>query len=184
MSGGLITGARGTKRLPLLFKDGSLADCVTAGNAVAGILAIFCCIYATRLSQSLLYYNAGGGAPSMTPSSRPVFAGFLPQLLAYHYPDEQARGPHAQAAAPAPPSSAAPAAGVTAPTPSSDFNIEFFHSSQYFQFVFILRVAFWSLVFGLVCDIMDGFVARLRSASSPFGADLDSLADLITFLCK
>lgn len=33
----------------------------------------------------------------------------------------------------------------------------------------------------LICDVLDGLVARWRSRSSPFGADLDSLADVISF---
>jgi CDP-diacylglycerol--serine O-phosphatidyltransferase len=33
----------------------------------------------------------------------------------------------------------------------------------------------------LVCDAMDGAVARWRRRSSPLGADLDSLADIVSF---
>jgi CDP-diacylglycerol--serine O-phosphatidyltransferase len=33
----------------------------------------------------------------------------------------------------------------------------------------------------LVCDVLDGSVARWRRRSSPFGADLDSLADVVSF---
>lgn len=33
----------------------------------------------------------------------------------------------------------------------------------------------------LVLDILDGYVARTRHASSPLGADLDSLADVVSF---
>lgn len=33
----------------------------------------------------------------------------------------------------------------------------------------------------LVCDILDGSVARWRRKSSPLGADLDSLADVVSF---
>lgn len=33
----------------------------------------------------------------------------------------------------------------------------------------------------LCCDVLDGFVARWRSRQSPYGADLDSLADVISF---
>lgn len=33
----------------------------------------------------------------------------------------------------------------------------------------------------LVCDVLDGFVARARQSSSPYGADLDSLADIVSF---
>ena len=33
----------------------------------------------------------------------------------------------------------------------------------------------------LACDVLDGSVARWRRRSSPFGADLDSLADVVSF---
>lgn len=33
----------------------------------------------------------------------------------------------------------------------------------------------------LACDVLDGFVARWRKRYSPYGADLDSLADVISF---
>ncbi len=33
----------------------------------------------------------------------------------------------------------------------------------------------------LACDVLDGFVARWRKRSSPYGADLDSLADIVSF---
>ncbi|MBI4951693.1 MAG: CDP-alcohol phosphatidyltransferase family protein [Myxococcales bacterium] len=33
----------------------------------------------------------------------------------------------------------------------------------------------------LVCDVADGMVARWRHKSSPYGADLDSLADIVSF---
>lgn len=33
----------------------------------------------------------------------------------------------------------------------------------------------------LVCDVLDGSVARWRRRSSPLGADLDSLADVVSF---
>ena len=32
-----------------------------------------------------------------------------------------------------------------------------------------------------VCDFLDGYVARWRHQHSPFGADLDSLADIVSF---
>lgn len=41
--------------------------------------------------------------------------------------------------------------------------------------------AAWCVVFGMVCDVLDGRVARLTGAASAFGAELDSLADMITF---
>ncbi len=42
-------------------------------------------------------------------------------------------------------------------------------------------VAFVLLVVALVCDILDGSVARWRRKSSPLGGDLDSLADIVSF---
>ena len=45
-----------------------------------------------------------------------------------------------------------------------------------------LWAAFLLLPIALVCDILDGYVARLnRSRQSLLGADLDSLADVISF---
>lgn len=41
--------------------------------------------------------------------------------------------------------------------------------------------AFIMLPIGLFFDIMDGYIARCRQRFSPYGADLDSLADLVTF---
>jgi CDP-diacylglycerol--serine O-phosphatidyltransferase len=41
--------------------------------------------------------------------------------------------------------------------------------------------AFALLPLALVCDVMDGQVARWRRKQSPLGADLDSLADVISF---
>jgi CDP-diacylglycerol---serine O-phosphatidyltransferase len=47
------------------------------------------------------------------------------------------------------------------------------------------RRAIWSalvlLPCALVCDALDGAVARWRRRSSPLGADLDSLADIVSF---
>ena len=44
-----------------------------------------------------------------------------------------------------------------------------------------LDAAFYWVLLGLVFDFADGFVARLLSASSSIGKELDSLADCITF---
>jgi len=45
-----------------------------------------------------------------------------------------------------------------------------------------LWAAFLLLPFALVCDVLDGYVARLnRTRQSLLGADLDSLADVISF---
>jgi len=47
------------------------------------------------------------------------------------------------------------------------------------------RGAIWTalvlLPLALVCDALDGTVARWRRRSSPLGADLDSLADIVSF---
>lgn len=47
------------------------------------------------------------------------------------------------------------------------------------------RSAIWTalvlLPIALVCDALDGAVARWRRRSSPLGADLDSLADIVSF---
>jgi CDP-diacylglycerol--serine O-phosphatidyltransferase len=42
-------------------------------------------------------------------------------------------------------------------------------------------LAFVLLPLALVCDILDGSVARWRRKSSPLGGDLDSLADVVSF---
>ncbi len=44
-----------------------------------------------------------------------------------------------------------------------------------------VRAALVLLPFALVCDALDGAVARWRRKSSPIGADLDSLADIVSF---
>lgn len=44
-----------------------------------------------------------------------------------------------------------------------------------------LHVAFWLLPLAFVLDSADGYVARARKKQSPFGGDLDSLADVISF---
>lgn len=41
-------------------------------------------------------------------------------------------------------------------------------------------IAFMFLIIGIVCDFLDGFVARLLNVSSELGVQLDSLADMIT----
>ena len=46
----------------------------------------------------------------------------------------------------------------------------------------VLWTAFLLLPLALVCDVLDGYVARLnRTRQSVLGADLDSLADVISF---
>lgn len=44
-----------------------------------------------------------------------------------------------------------------------------------------LWLAFALAPLALICDVLDGFVARWRKRSSPYGADLDSLADIVSF---
>ncbi len=44
-----------------------------------------------------------------------------------------------------------------------------------------LWVAFGLLPIALVLDVVDGLIARARARSSPYGADLDSLADIVSF---
>ncbi len=41
--------------------------------------------------------------------------------------------------------------------------------------------AAWMIFLGMLCDALDGRVARWTRSSSPFGAQLDSLADVVTF---
>lgn len=41
--------------------------------------------------------------------------------------------------------------------------------------------AAWLIFLGMFCDAMDGRIARLTRSTSPFGAELDSLADVVTF---
>lgn len=41
--------------------------------------------------------------------------------------------------------------------------------------------AAWAVLFGMVCDALDGRVARMTGAASSFGAELDSLADMVSF---
>jgi CDP-diacylglycerol--serine O-phosphatidyltransferase len=46
----------------------------------------------------------------------------------------------------------------------------------------LLWIAFFLLPLALLCDVLDGYVARMnRSRQSVLGADLDSLADVISF---
>jgi len=44
-----------------------------------------------------------------------------------------------------------------------------------------LTLAAWMIFFAMVFDALDGKVARLARASSQFGAELDSLADMVSF---
>ncbi len=44
-----------------------------------------------------------------------------------------------------------------------------------------LSIAFWMITAAMVCDALDGRVARKTGASSKFGEQLDSLADVVSF---
>jgi CDP-diacylglycerol--serine O-phosphatidyltransferase len=44
-----------------------------------------------------------------------------------------------------------------------------------------LWLAIVLLPLALICDVLDGAVARWRRRASPYGADLDSLADIVSF---
>ena len=39
----------------------------------------------------------------------------------------------------------------------------------------------WFILFGMVFDLLDGYVARLTKTASDFGGELDSLCDVVTF---
>src|ERR1043165_4377182 len=39
----------------------------------------------------------------------------------------------------------------------------------------------WFILFGMVFDLLDGYVARLTKTASDFGGELDSLWDIVTF---
>jgi len=41
--------------------------------------------------------------------------------------------------------------------------------------------AFWFMILGAIFDFFDGFIARATQTTSKIGADLDSLADMVTF---
>lgn len=55
----------------------------------------------------------------------------------------------------------------------------------YLSILFTSRQEFleagWIIVLAVICDILDGRLARLTSVTSRFGAELDSLADLVSF---
>lgn len=56
-----------------------------------------------------------------------------------------------------------------------------FHPLDTFHGTFGYKAAFIFIIAGVVADFFDGFSARLLKQNSPIGADLDSLADLVTF---
>jgi CDP-diacylglycerol--serine O-phosphatidyltransferase len=45
----------------------------------------------------------------------------------------------------------------------------------------VAQAAAWLILGGMIFDALDGFVARLTRTASSFGAQLDSLCDLVTF---
>lgn len=45
----------------------------------------------------------------------------------------------------------------------------------------VMWTAFALFPLALLCDVLDGSIARWRRRSSPYGADLDSLADVVSF---
>ena len=44
-----------------------------------------------------------------------------------------------------------------------------------------LTISAWFIIFGMIADTLDGFVARTSGTTSDFGAQLDSLCDAVTF---
>lgn len=51
---------------------------------------------------------------------------------------------------------------------------------QIIQFKSINNASYF-IIIALICDYLDGFLARKLNAKSPIGGDLDSLADMVTF---
>ena len=43
------------------------------------------------------------------------------------------------------------------------------------------KQAVWFILFGVICDALDGRVARLGGRESLFGKEFDSIADIISF---
>ncbi len=46
---------------------------------------------------------------------------------------------------------------------------------------FCFLMAGWFIIFAMVFDMLDGYVARLSKTASKFGGELDSLCDAISF---
>ncbi len=72
-------------------------------------------------------------------------------------------------------------ARLLAPSAFTTFNMISGFSSVLLAFRGHFTLAAVLIAFAIVMDIADGFVARLVGATSPFGLQLDSLADLISF---
>lgn len=51
----------------------------------------------------------------------------------------------------------------------------------FFSFAGDLSLAFWLVLVALVCDVLDGLLARWLNVAGPLGVQLDSLADVVTF---
>jgi len=45
----------------------------------------------------------------------------------------------------------------------------------------LIYVAAMLICFAMVCDLLDGRIARMTGSDSPFGAEIDSLADVVSF---
>ena len=58
------------------------------------------------------------------------------------------------------------------------FCLNYLENAKYHPYIV---ASFILLPLALLFDIMDGYVARYRQNSSPYGSDLDSLADVISF---
>ena len=67
---------------------------------------------------------------------------------------------------------------AAAGTGSIFFCLNFLENNKYEPYIY---ASFILLPLALVFDIADGYVARYRQNSSPYGSDLDSLADVISF---
>ncbi len=72
-------------------------------------------------------------------------------------------------------------ARLLAPSAFTTLNLISGFSSVLLAFRGHFTLAAVLIAFAIVMDIADGFVARLVGATSPFGLQLDSLADLISF---
>ncbi|MBM6403847.1 CDP-diacylglycerol--serine O-phosphatidyltransferase [Phycicoccus sp. CSK15P-2] len=72
-------------------------------------------------------------------------------------------------------------ARLLAPSAFTTLNLVSGFSSVLLAFRGHFTLAAVLIAFSIVMDIADGFVARLVGATSPFGLQLDSLADLISF---
>ena len=53
--------------------------------------------------------------------------------------------------------------------------------SIYFAFSLNVKMAIYSIILASIFDFLDGFTARILNITSNLGAQLDSLADFITF---